>query len=106
MARPVVLPHEASGLLEIFDRRQWILDFWQRLADVDEDEVRPLLGESNSVASAHAARGAGDQNALTAHASELFCGTVDLVGTHNLLQNPASTGKVTPVTYFASSETR
>ncbi len=106
MARPIVLPHQTSGFLEIFDRRQWIFDFWQRLADVNEDEIRPLLGESNSVASAHAARGAGHQNAFTEHTSGFPRVTADLVGAHNLLQKPASTGKVTPVTYFASSETR
>ena len=68
-----MLPHKASRLLEILNRRQWILDFWQRLADVDEDEVRTLLSEPDSVASAHAAGGTGDQNALTEDPAGLCC---------------------------------
>ena len=65
---PAVLLHQAGRLLEIFGRGQRVLDFGQRLADVDQDEVGAFFGESDGVAATHAPRRAGDQNALAGDA--------------------------------------
>ena len=78
-----------------------VLQLRQRLADVDQDEVGALLGEPHRVAAAHPPCRAGDQDPLAGDPA-----WPRFVVAHSLLQKPASTGKVTPVTYLASSETR
>ena len=57
--------------------------------------ARAFLRQPHRMAATHPACGTGDQDPLALDAPA-----------HSLLQNPASTGKVTPVTYLAESDTR
>jgi hypothetical protein len=48
---------------------QGIFDLRQGLADVDQDQVRTLLGQPHGMTAPHTASRAGDQNAFTRNAS-------------------------------------
>ena len=92
------LVDQTCRLVEIVPRGERVFDLRQRCADVDEDEVGAFFGQPHRMAAAHSPRGAGDQHPLA--------GDSPVRSAHSLLQKPASTGNVTPVTYLASSETR
>jgi hypothetical protein len=62
-----VLAHQRRGLLQVRERRPLVRDGLHRLADVDRDDVRPLLGEPDRLGASLPASGTGDEGHLAVY---------------------------------------